>query len=102
MSLIDPSQQLVFDFYLKQYFYRYKDDLIKVGKVGYQSIKHMYKNQPQPIHCLPALTTGLLNSQRFRSILNAQLYARQSMHALLADLMARYLLEYYFADIQAP
>jgi len=98
---LSAKQKQTFDYYLVADYHHYRQDLVNVAKDAYQQVKAAFvKGNPERQDCLTLLTRGLLNSQRFKRILNAKQHVRQAMHLTLADIMARYLLEVDWIEIE--
>ena len=102
MSLLSAQQKQTFDYYLLGDYSRYRQDLVDVAKNSYQQVKVAFiKGSPDRSDCLIVLRNGLLHSQRFKRILNTKQHLRTSMHPMLTDVMARYLLEADWIEIES-
>jgi hypothetical protein len=99
---LSAQQKGTFDYYLSGDYKRHRQDLVDVAKNAYQQVKVAFiKGNPDRSDCVIVLINGLLHSQRFIRILKAKLHLPISMRPMLADVMARYLLEVDWIEIES-
>jgi len=100
MGVLDATHhQLLIHWRLLDAYKSWRGDLIEVAKIAYRVLAQTTGQSPDRADCVDAVTVALLGSKRFKSILASHRHLRVSVHAPLAETMARYLLDQDWNEI---
>ncbi len=95
-----PKHRQVFNHWnLESGYKRYRGDLIAVARIACNAVKHSYQSNPDKEDCVEAVTSGLLACEPFGAIMQGWPHLRMGMHGVLAEAMARYLLDHNWDDL---
>jgi hypothetical protein len=79
---------------------KYKKELLGVASTVYQGLKEEKKNPPDPADCVGPLTSALKSNSDFSSRLRASVNLKPDSYEYFTWMMARYLLDQFWFDIQ--
>jgi hypothetical protein len=79
---------------------KYENELLGVASTVYRVVSSEKKTPPEPADCVTPLKFALLTSPGFGSMLRGMVNLKPQNYQLFAGMMARYLLENYWLEIQ--